>query len=198
MYSHNTRFLIKSQEIRQEYFKTSSPRRSRCVPIWTTAHLSSTIINGKVKFKRLFLRTCNYYIETQKNELTAIHVIKRSNTLVTLEYGQRWLVLNPFPSNKHQSIKNFMLQNYTALKGQAGVRIFFCLLLISQQNVLNKSYRECFFRHSFFVSFFVDLYIFGLEGKTIFLGLFAKAYSSHNIHVRHFAFGQCIVYMVSY
>ena len=44
--------------------------------------------------------------------------------------------------------------------------------------------------------FFAILQILDLGLKNLFLGLFAKAYSSYNIHVMHFAFGQCIVYIV--
>ena len=36
-----------------------------------------------------------------------------------------------------------------------------------------------------------------MEGNSCFLGLIAKVNSSYNIHVRHFTFGQCIVYTVS-
>ena len=53
----------------------------------------------------------------QKYDLSAIHVIKRSiYTLATLDYGQRWLVLNPLLNNKHQVIKIHMLDKLCDLK----------------------------------------------------------------------------------
>ena len=46
--------------------------------------------------------------------------------------------------------------------------------------------------------FFVSLKFLGLwEEKPYFFEIFAKAYSTYNIYVRHFAFGQCRVYIVS-
>ena len=43
---------------------------------------------------------------------------------------------------------------------------------------------------------FVGLKYFGLWVKKLFLGLYAKA-CSYIIHVKHFAFGPCIVYIVN-
>ena len=59
------------------------------------------------------LRKYNYK-NTQK--LSYTHVMKRSNRLATLDYGQRSLVSNPFPNNKHQVIKYHMLKNNVTLK----------------------------------------------------------------------------------
>ena len=71
------------------------------------------------------------------------------------------------------------------------------LLLISQQDVLNKSCKECFCKYLLFLWFFVGLKCLRLWGKNLFLGLYAKANFSYNIHVRNFTLGQCIVYIVS-
>ena len=49
----------------------------------------------------------------------------------------------------------------------------------------------------FYFWFFCSPKFFRPIGEKLFLGLFDKAYFSYNIHVRHFAFGQCIVYIVS-
>ena len=38
------------------------------------------------------------------------------NRLATLDYGQRWLVLNPIPNNKHQVIKIHLLHKLCDLK----------------------------------------------------------------------------------
>ena len=74
----------------------------------------------------------------------------------------------------------------------------FLLLLISQQNMLNKICSECVF-YAFVNLVFCKPKIFRpIREKTVFVILFAKAYSSYNMHVRHFAFGQCNAYIISY
>ena len=47
--------------------------------------------------------------------------------------------------------------------------IFFYLLVISQQNILNKSCRECVLRHLVFICFFIGLQILDLWMKNLFL-----------------------------
>ena len=101
-------------------------------------------------------------------------------------------------------LKNFHFHYFTKLKQAqikltlrgCGWEILFCLLLISQQNILNKSCKEYFYACLLFLYFFVGLKLLGLWGKNLFFGVFAKAYF-YSIHVRHFAYGQCIVYIVS-
>ena len=77
-------------------------------------------------------------------------------------------------------------------------KIFFGLLLILQQNILNKSCREYFLRHLIIMWFFLQAYKFQAQREKPVFRPFAKAYTSYNIHVRHFAFWQCIVYAVIY
>ena len=52
-----------------------------------------------------------------------------------------------------------------------GIQVRFCLLVISQQSVLNKTCRECFFMHFLFLG----LNFLGLWGKISFLGYLPKA-----------------------
>ena len=58
----------------------------------------SFIQTSNVKFRK-------YNNKWPKNYISEMHVIKISNRLVTRDYGQQWLVLNPFPNNLHEMIK---------------------------------------------------------------------------------------------
>ena len=74
-----------------------------------------------MKFKTFILRNIQLqkaYTKKYDRSLTGkkIHVIRDLQTIATLDYGQRWQVLNPFPNNKHQVIKSRNLHKLNDLK----------------------------------------------------------------------------------
>ena len=61
----------------------------------------------KVKAKSVYLR--DIYIQLQRAQKKRSYSYTcdlEINRLATPDYGQRWLVLNPIPNNKHQENKN--------------------------------------------------------------------------------------------
>ena len=83
---------------------------------------------SKIKVNSVYLRNIQLQRPYKNNDLTAIHVIKRS-----LDYGQRWQVLNPILNNKHQVIKIHMRHKLGDLTvfynemGSRGIHNFGCL-----------------------------------------------------------------------
>ena len=82
------------------------------------------------------------------------------------------------------------LRQYWPVSSKAIHEIFFLFIIDLTDNLLNKSFRECFSGNYCSCIFFLGLKFVCLWGKSpFFLGLFAKAYS-YNIHVRHFVYNQ--------
>ena len=70
--------------------------------------------NNSIQFK-FILRNIQLQRAYKKEHLTAIHVVYQEiYRLATLDYGQRWLELNPFSNNKHQLIITCYI-NYVTL-----------------------------------------------------------------------------------
>ena len=54
----------------------------------------------------------NMQLQREHNKMILHTCDQEIYRYATLDYGQWWLVLNPFPDNKHQVIKFHTLHNY--------------------------------------------------------------------------------------
>ena len=69
-----------------------------------------------IKFKTFILRNRQLQKAYTRKYMIAIYV--EMYRFATLDYGQRWLVLNSFPNNKHQVIKFHILHKNVTLYSQ--------------------------------------------------------------------------------
>ena len=122
-----------------------------------------------MKPKRLFWETYIYKDHSKRSFLQLyIWSMKRSR-LATLDYGQWWLVLNPFRNNKHQVLKIHMLHILWDLQFKYNITIEYCILVL-----IEDKYIFCF----------TPLTIpFVVEHKTLLT-------STHNLF--HFFRGKCL------
>ena len=107
--------IISNRHINVKYAKIKGDKHTYHI-MYDLIYKPSALYN-QINSKSLFWETYNYNRQTQENirsySCTRDQVIY---SLATLDYCQRWLVLNPFPTNKHQVIEMHMLHKQCELK----------------------------------------------------------------------------------